>query len=509
MKKILAVALAVLMLLSMAACGKKESNKKGVSDLGANGLLIGTNKAEIGLGTPEKTLDPAETYENLEYDNRMFYGKYRILGGEAGEAEYAAAVSYVDSDLSNLYADKISSIPYALEAGPNTLNHRINSVSGREFLRAYFYTDSGNMTFNLCEYTVSGNTITLKLVDKLEYNEDNTHVRIFMSDLTFTYTFSFEGRKLTLTDGTDTVEMYSGLDVYDDDLFISVDNYIAEGEERLMDFDYMYLLYMDNGEYSTVYVEDMNNNDVRYGLVKLEENGIATITVPKSASEELETCQMVYFLCADDGIILTDGTKTYFYTQSRSQRYGNGLDANLSFEDVQKLENMSEEKLEEIVRKKGELLTDLTAAFKEAGIDVTVNEQTGEITFEASVLFPVDGYEVSEEGKDLLGRFMSVYVGVLTDEKYNNFISSIVIEGHTDSTGEYDYNLTLSQNRADSVKNFCLSPACSANAADLNLSEMLQAVGYSSDRLILDASGNEDKDASRRVCFRFVINLDA
>lgn len=517
MKRLLALLLAALMMFSLVACGEKEDEKSD-KDEGerqssekedtAEGLLIGTEKAEIELGTPAKTLDPQQVYADLEYNEQMFYGDYRILGGEDGEAEYAKAVTYVEHDLSDVYADQITTIPYQLTAGKHTMNHMLNQVQGRNFLTAYFYTSSGNMTRNMCEYFVDGNTLTLKLIDKLEYNEDYTHVRCIMSSMTFTYTFSFEGRKLTLTDGTNTVEMYSGLQVGSDELDLYADAYLTQGVEGLMNTDYIYMLHREGTEYSKLFMSNQDDNDTRYGLAKFEENGLITITLPKADSEETETCQMVYFLCGQDGIILTDGNKTYYYIYTSSDRNGGSLGGNLSLEDAMKLENLAEEKLQQIVQMKADLLSDLAAAFQNAGIAVTIDEESGEITMDASVLFPVDGYEVSDEGKELLKQFMGVYCGVVFDEKYTGFVSKIMVEGHTDSDGEYDYNLTLSQNRADSVKAFCLSADCGVDAYSAQLGEMLEAIGYSSDKPVLDANGNEDKVASRRVGFRFIINLD-
>lgn len=94
------------------------------------------------------------------------------------------------------------------------------------------------------------------------------------------------------------------------------------------------------------------------------------------------------------------------------------------------------------------------------------------------------------------------------DDKYKDFVSTILVEGHTDTSGGYDMNLKLSQDRADSVKNFCLSNE--GGVADKYLSLLsvsLKSVGYSYDKPIYDSNGNVDMDASRRVSFRFLISL--
>ena len=520
MKRLLALLLAALMLVSLAACGEKDDDKdtgKGESQTEApaqtdEGLQLGLDNDGVKLGTPGKTLDPKSVYAAVKYDARFFHGDHRILGGEAGEKEYAKTVSYVNHDVSGIYADQITAVPYQLTAGKHTLNHKLNYVEGRNFLRAYFYTSNGNMTSNLCEYFVSGNTLTLKLIDKLEWNEDSTYVRCIMSNTSFTYTFSFEGTKLTLTNGTDTVELHSALSGSSDKPYLTLDNYLPLGAETLEGMDYLYALYSVDSEYSDdisrFSMENSEVNATNYGVALMEDNGLITITLNDEQTQSTKTFQMVYFYCKNDGMILTDGSKTYFFTQTNSDRRGDALGGGFSMEDANKLENLSAEKLAALLAKKADLLTDLAAAFEAAGLSVSINKESGEITMDASVLFPVDGYEVSEEGKELLKKFMSVYCSVVFDEKYAGFVSKIMVEGHTDSDGDYDYNLTLSQNRADSVKAFCLSADCGVDAYTAQLTEMLQAVGYSSDQLIRDASGNEDKAASRRVAFRFVINLD-
>ena len=516
MKRLLALLLALLMVFSMAACEKDEDDKKSDKGetqteepaAGADGLLVGTEKAEIELGTPTKTLDPKNVYSKLTYTPQMFYGNYRLLGGESAQQAYAEAVTYTEHTLSDVYAEKITVIPYQLTAGPHTMNHMLNRVQGRNFLRAYFYTDSGNTTSCLCEYSINGSTITLKLVDKLEYNEDYTNVRCTMSGMAFSYTFSFEGRKLTLTDGTNTVELYTGLQTGSDELDLYADAYMATGAEKLLDADYIYMLHREGTEYSKLFMKNDADSVTRYGLANFQENGLVTITLSVPDSDKTETVQMVYFLCGQDGIVLTDGSKTYSFLYSSSERSGSSLGGNLSLEDAMKLQDMDEEKLEALLAKKADLLSDLAAAFEAAGLSVSINKESGEITMDASVLFPVDGYEVSEEGKALLKQFMTVYCGVVFDEKYAGFVSTILVEGHTDSDGEYAYNLTLSQNRADSVKAFCLSADCGVDAYSAQLTEMLEAIGNASDYPVLDGNGNEDKAASRRVAFRFIINLD-
>lgn len=68
---------------------------------------------------------------------------------------------------------------------------------------------------------------------------------------------------------------------------------------------------------------------------------------------------------------------------------------------------------------------------------------------------------------------------------------TIVIEGHTDSQGRRDYNLALSQARAEAVRSFLTSRGVPAEA--------LRAVGVGPDRPIADNRSAEGRANNRRV----------
>lgn len=489
--------------------GGADNNAGNDATVQRDGIVFNKD-AEAPLGTPAKELDPKQVYANLTYGPEMFMGRYRIKGGEEAEKKYAQEINYVLLEKAEDADDEdynITAIPFCVEAGEHTLAHILNDIPGRDFMRAYFYGSHGYMDYVECAYTVSGNTITLNPVKDFEYNEEKNSIRYIMTDVFLTYEFSFSGRALTLSKDGQSVTMYSGLSYSEDYDYISTDCFSSLSSPKIDGVDQLNLGYDESeGEgHFSFYMEEPFQGT--YGTAVLEENGLLTMTIP--FEEGAKTYQFVYFLCADDGIILTDGKQTYYYTADLYDRYNSALGDNLTVEDAEMLENMDKDKLEQIVEKKADLLTDLAAAFKAAGLNVTIDEATGEIALDSAVLFPVSGYTVSEEGKALLKQFISVYTSVVFDEKYEGFISTIQVEGHTDSTGNYDDNVVLSQNRAESVREYCLSAECGVDAAYLEqLNDSLVAVGYSSDKLIFDSQGNEDKAASRRVCFRFIINLE-
>ncbi len=184
------------------------------------------------------------------------------------------------------------------------------------------------------------------------------------------------------------------------------------------------------------------------------------------------------------------------------------LEGNLSEEDIAALSEMSAEEIQqyvELLATKQELLDRLIAAFETTELNVYVDKVTGEITFDSAILFDFDSSEVSVSGQEALAIFTGVYCDVVFAEEYIGFVEKIIIEGHTDTQGDYDYNKTLSQERADSVKDYCVSVA--GDYAD-QFGAVLESIGYSEDDPIYDENGEVDMAASRRVAFKFMINVD-
>lgn len=164
--------------------------------------------------------------------------------------------------------------------------------------------------------------------------------------------------------------------------------------------------------------------------------------------------------------------------------------------------------LEDVINKKNNLFNDLAAAFTNEGINVTVNKETGEIALDSSVLFGGDSAELTDAGKDFLNKFIKVYTTVAFSDKYEGFISKTMVEGHTAPIegSTYASGLQLSEERAINVKNYCLSADTGVDVS--KISKTLEDVGYSNSKPVYDANGNADLAASRRVSFRFIVNVD-
>ena len=156
------------------------------------------------------------------------------------------------------------------------------------------------------------------------------------------------------------------------------------------------------------------------------------------------------------------------------------------------------------------ILERLRKAFEEAGVEVNIDEETGEIALDSALLFDVDSDKLSDEGKAFVDSFIKVYTSVLMDEEFEQYIDCIRFEGHTDTTQTYEYNLKLSQRRADSVLNYCIeSEANGMNDAQRTfLKDHSVSEGFSFSDPVYKEDGTIDMAASRRVAIKFYIKID-
>ncbi|MBI2571454.1 MAG: OmpA family protein [Candidatus Schekmanbacteria bacterium] len=121
--------------------------------------------------------------------------------------------------------------------------------------------------------------------------------------------------------------------------------------------------------------------------------------------------------------------------------------------------------------------------------------------------FALNDDRIPSGGVDFLGDFIPQLASATCSPRFRQELSSIVVEGHTDSTGGPAINLPLSQRRSMSVSKESLrilSMPGAESAADLSTCflELLSASGRGSVEPILDANGQEDCARSRRVVFK-------
>jgi len=120
-------------------------------------------------------------------------------------------------------------------------------------------------------------------------------------------------------------------------------------------------------------------------------------------------------------------------------------------------------------------------------------ERIGEgikITFDSGLLFDVNKFDVKPASRENL-----VNLAVILN-KYPDTL--ILIEGHTDSTGPDDYNMTLSQNRANAVAAVLAGQQVDATR--------FTVIGYGEGQPLYDNETVEGRQGNRRVDIAIMAN---
>ena len=178
-------------------------------------------------------------------------------------------------------------------------------------------------------------------------------------------------------------------------------------------------------------------------------------------------------------------------------------EATAKLEEQQLALSAQAQRIDDLIGIRTTMIRDLSRSLSAANMKATVDPNTGDIVLDSSVFFETGKSEIKQEGQDLLNRFIPVYLDVLLREQYSNYLGEIIIEGHTDSSGSYQSNLKLSQDRALQVALYCLNMSNLTRAQKTKLQEILTAKGRSWSDLVYNEDGTENPDASRRVEFKF------
>jgi outer membrane protein OmpA-like peptidoglycan-associated protein len=129
---------------------------------------------------------------------------------------------------------------------------------------------------------------------------------------------------------------------------------------------------------------------------------------------------------------------------------------------------------------------DKQAAEMERDLEGARVERIGEgikITFDSGLLFDVNSYQLRPEARENLSNLSTIL------RKYDD--TDILIEGHTDSDGSNEYNYSLSERRAKSVKSYLV-------LQDVTGSRMT-TIGYGESQPVADNATEAGKQANRRV----------
>lgn len=176
--------------------------------------------------------------------------------------------------------------------------------------------------------------------------------------------------------------------------------------------------------------------------------------------------------------------------------------------DAQQELSDTRQELQNIVGIRTDIIGELQNRFSNSSM--AVDPQTGSITFSSDVLFDFNKSTLTVESQTALKEIIPMYLDVLLQDAYRPYIAEIIIEGHTDTTGGYDSNMTLSFNRANSVAKFCLNSNNGLTTAKTEqLRDLLTVNGRSYSDPIYQADGQTvDMEASRRVEIKFRLKED-
>ena len=182
--------------------------------------------------------------------------------------------------------------------------------------------------------------------------------------------------------------------------------------------------------------------------------------------------------------------------------------AHLEIDEARAELDATRSELQDIVGIRTDIIGELQTRFSNSSMKV--DAQTGSITFSSDVLFRYNSATLTPESRDSLKEIIPMYLGVLLQDNFRPYIAEIIIEGHTDTDGTYQSNMTLSYNRANSVAKFCLNDANGLPEAQTEeLQRLLTVNGRSFSNPIYEMNSDKvDMAASRRVEIKFRLKED-
>lgn len=129
------------------------------------------------------------------------------------------------------------------------------------------------------------------------------------------------------------------------------------------------------------------------------------------------------------------------------------------------------------------------------GSKVSIGDN-GSIILSEGVLFDLGSAEVKPGSAKMLNELITVFTAFLSNGENARYVDSIVISGHTDSTGTDEINRELSTARANSVLSYLMK----GNNGSLGAyAEYFCAAGYGSTRPVESNDTEAGRSANRRI----------
>ena len=501
---------------NLGADGNPSSDKSET----ANSETVENGSAELG-----------ETFDSLIWGHYVW---------EGGRDDYTAIAEELDYHMVTLNGEEyeLSTLPVGFEAGPFNTNgiltdeltrrmiEEINLIyvdfcdrRGRGYTVGMIYKIEGNklsvaQAENTIDMEIAEDPSAMEKYQSLYENDPEAYFEQYaaatvpVSDW-LEWTFSVEGRNLVLKEGRTEITLvpYQFAGILD---FINI--YATVREDSDAYHQIAHISYLHNLD------EPIENSDAsirftdgHYAIdptIEFSEDGqTMTIRWEERWSEYNHVTEKIadpteltvgYIVCGDDGIILVADERYYCYQGDWDGYFDRKMEDSLGDVDSSTL---TDEQKDTLLQTQSSILQDLQDAFAAAGVEANIDETTGRVTMDNSILFDFDDATLSDTGKAYLDGFLDVYTAVVLSDAYAGSIAEIRIEGHTDTSGDYQYNQTLSEERAAAVAEYCVS-------RQSTLASVITTKGCSYDDPVYDTAGNVDMEASRRVVFKFILDTN-
>ena len=162
---------------------------------------------------------------------------------------------------------------------------------------------------------------------------------------------------------------------------------------------------------------------------------------------------------------------------------------------------------------KSEVAKDLAQELNAKNINAQIDLSTGAVMLSDLQLFELGSYQLSEDGKAFLNKFIPIYLNaVYSNPKIADKVVNIVIQGHTDSQSfagvsskdlQFVKNMELSTQRANEVAKYIFyTPYNKAYSAKLHKMLIVEGKSFSQPVIV---NGKEDYNKSRRVELQLVV----
>ena len=129
----------------------------------------------------------------------------------------------------------------------------------------------------------------------------------------------------------------------------------------------------------------------------------------------------------------------------------------------------------------------------------------GNIILSEGILFDIGSSKVKEEAAPALDQLIDVFARFLADDENAKYVDSVVISGHTDSSGTDETNRVLSTDRANAVLSYLMDK--DEGALD-DYAEYFCAAGYGKTRPVADNATAEGRAANRRIEISIILRDD-